>query len=121
MEKEGSNLLHPTLQIVLVRGLAGRCPHCGQGKLYRAYLKQVDHCASCGERFGGIETDDAAPWFTMLLAGIFSAPLFFIFQDFLSDHIVIGTLLILLIVVALILILLPRVKGILISAFWFAR
>ena len=120
MEK-GSDLLHPTLQLALARGLTGRCPHCGQGKLYRAYLKQVDHCASCGERFDDIATDDAAPWFTMLLAGVFAAPLFFIFQGLLSYHIVIGTLLILLIIIALVLILLPRVKGILISAFWFAR
>ena len=109
------------LKIALARGLIGRCPQCGQGKLYRAYLKQVDQCASCGERFDDIKTDDAAPWFTMLLAGIFAAPLFFIFQDLLSDHIVIGTILILVIIVALILVLLPRVKGILISAFWSAR
>lgn len=121
MDKEGSVLLNPTLQVALARGLVGRCPHCGQGKLYRAYLKQVDHCASCGEGFGDIETDDAAPWFTILLSGILAAPLFFIFQDLLADHIVIGTLLISLIVIVLILILLPRVKGILISAFWLGR
>ncbi|WP_274608695.1 DUF983 domain-containing protein [Mesorhizobium sp. 113-1-2] len=52
----------------------GRCPNCGQGKLYRTYQKQVERCAVCGERFGDIESDDAAPWFTVLIAGVFAAP-----------------------------------------------
>ena len=33
------------------RALLGRCPCCGQGKLMRAYLKQVENCAACGESF----------------------------------------------------------------------
>jgi uncharacterized protein (DUF983 family) len=49
--------------------LMGRCPCCGQGKLYRAYLKQVDQCSACGEKFGAIRADDAAPWLTILIVG----------------------------------------------------
>lgn len=121
MDKKSSDIFHPTLRVTLARGVVGRCPHCGRGKLYRAYLKQVDHCESCGERFGDIETDDAAPWFTILLTGILAAPFFMLFQGFISQHAMSGTLLILFIAIALVLFLLPRVKGILISAFWFSR
>lgn len=99
----------------------GWCPNCGQGKLYRAYLKQVEICAECGERFGDIESDDAAPWFTILLASIAAAPLYFLFQSLLTSHFVVTMILLVLIVIALILVLLPRVKGVLLSAFWLSR
>ena len=31
------------------RGLLGRCPRCGEGKLFYAYTKTVDTCPVCGE------------------------------------------------------------------------
>ncbi len=46
----------------LFRGLACRCPACGQGRLYRAYLKPVDACASCGEELHHQRADDAPPY-----------------------------------------------------------
>ena len=30
------------------RGVLGRCPNCGKGKLFRAYLKVADSCNVCG-------------------------------------------------------------------------
>jgi uncharacterized protein (DUF983 family) len=51
------------------RALLGRCPCCGQGKLMCGYLSQVENCASCGESFGQIRADDAAPWLTIILVG----------------------------------------------------
>jgi uncharacterized protein (DUF983 family) len=59
--------------------LLGRCPCCGQGKLYRAYLKQVDACSACGEKFGEIRADDAAPWLTILIVGHVFLPLALIY------------------------------------------
>jgi len=29
----------------LKRGFRGRCPRCGEGKLFRAFLKVDDHCS----------------------------------------------------------------------------
>lgn len=113
--------IRPTLQVALTRGFIGRCPNCGRGHLFRGYLKQVETCAKCGERFGDIESDDAAPWFTILLASITVAPLYFVFQTLLTSHFVIAMILLVLIMIALILVLLPRVKGVLLSAFWLSR
>lgn len=121
MNANNTEILSPSVQVALARGFIGRCPHCGRGKLFRAYLKQVDRCAECNERFGDIESDDAAPWFTMLITGLASAPLYFLFQTLLSTHFVLTMLLLVLIVIGLILALLPRVKGTLLSAFWRSR
>ncbi len=121
MDKGNHRFERPTLPVALIRGLVGRCPNCGKGKLYCAYLKQVENCSRCGERFGDIESDDAAPWFTILIAGLFAAPLYFLFQGMLLSHFALAMIAVSLIVIALILALLPRVKGALISAFWFSR
>jgi uncharacterized protein (DUF983 family) len=121
MDSDGADVARPTLQVALWRGFMGRCPNCGQGKLYRAYLKQVESCAECGAHFGDIESDDAAPWFTILLVSIAAAPLYFMFQTLLASYFAITMLLLVLIVVFLILVLLPRVKGVLLSAFWRSR
>jgi uncharacterized protein (DUF983 family) len=60
------------------RALRGRCPCCGEGRLFRSYLKQVEACAACNERFGAIRADDAAPWLTIILVGHIFLPLAFI-------------------------------------------
>jgi len=46
-----------------------RCPSCGEGRLFRAYLKQVDACSACGERYGHIRADDGPAWLTILVVG----------------------------------------------------
>lgn len=67
-----------SLKTAIRRALLGRCPHCGEGKLFRSYLKQVENCAHCGERFGHIRADDAAPWGTIILVGHVFLPLAFL-------------------------------------------
>ncbi len=53
------------------RGFSCRCPACGQGKLFRAYLKVVDHCENCGEELHHQRADDAPAYFTILIVGHF--------------------------------------------------
>ena len=65
------------LKLAVARALMGRCPACGKGKLMRGYLKQVDNCAACGESFGQIRADDAAPWATIILVGHVFLPMAF--------------------------------------------
>lgn len=57
------------------RALAGRCPRCGQGKLFQSYLKTVDTCTDCGESYGHIRADDGPAWLTILLVGHIIVPL----------------------------------------------
>jgi len=51
------------------RGAFYRCPNCGKGHLFQSYLKQVDTCASCGEKLGYIRADDGPTWLTLLIVG----------------------------------------------------
>lgn len=51
------------------RGVAHRCPNCGEGRLYRAYLKVVDRCEVCGHELGAYRADDGPAYFTILLVG----------------------------------------------------
>ena len=57
--------------LAMRRGLFGRCPKCGEGKLFRAYLKVADNCPSCGEAMHHQRADDAPAYFTMLIVGHF--------------------------------------------------
>src|SRR5262245_66387064 len=49
------------------RGFRERCPACGEGKLFRKYLKVVDRCDKCGEDLHHHRTDDAPPYFTIFI------------------------------------------------------
>jgi len=59
---------NPTKQ-AMIRGFFQRCPSCGKGHLFGAYLKQVDHCAACGESFAHIRADDGPAWLTVMVTG----------------------------------------------------
>jgi uncharacterized protein (DUF983 family) len=51
------------------RGFAQRCPACGRGRLFRTYLKTADACPACGEALHHHRTDDAPPYFTIVVVG----------------------------------------------------
>ena len=51
------------------RGLRGRCPACGRGHLFRAFLKVADRCDVCGEDFHHHRADDAPAYFVILIVG----------------------------------------------------
>jgi uncharacterized protein (DUF983 family) len=51
------------------RGMMGRCPHCGEGKLFRGFLKPVDHCQSCGEAMHHQRADDLPPYIVITIVG----------------------------------------------------
>lgn len=103
------------------RGWSQKCPACGNGKLYRQYLKVVDRCEACGEEMHHHRADDAPPYFTMIVTG----------------HVVVGGILIaeriwapetwvhlavwLPTLVLMSLWLLPRIKGALVGAQWALR
>lgn len=49
------------------RGLSGRCPACGEGKIFYRYLKVSDFCPACGEPLHHHRADDAPPYVTILV------------------------------------------------------
>ena len=103
---------------ILKRGLRGTCPKCGQAKLFRAYLKQVDHCPSCGQNWGAVRADDGPAWASMLVTGHLLAPFFYfiIFKTNLPDWA--STSLLVGLGVAICLAILPAMKGLFIALIW---
>ena len=51
------------------RGLRGRCPHCGEGRLFRGFLKPVDTCEACGEALHHQRADDLPPYVVITIVG----------------------------------------------------
>ena len=51
------------------RGAMGRCPHCGQGRMFSSYLRVNPHCAACNEALHHQRADDAPPYLTILVVG----------------------------------------------------
>jgi uncharacterized protein (DUF983 family) len=41
----------PKLRTVLGRGMRRRCPQCGQGKVFKGWLKMHDRCDVCGLQY----------------------------------------------------------------------
>ena len=49
--------------------LRARCPHCGEGRLFRSFLKTVDRCAGCGEVLHHHRADDLPAYLVVVLVG----------------------------------------------------
>ncbi|MCK1732846.1 DUF983 domain-containing protein [Bradyrhizobium sp. 138] len=52
-----------------LRGLACRCPRCGQGKLYAGILTLAPACDRCGLDYAFIDSGDGPAIFIIMLAG----------------------------------------------------
>jgi uncharacterized protein (DUF983 family) len=59
----------PPLSTALGRGLLGRCPSCGRGRIFNGYLHVVTACGVCAAPLGLARADDAPPYFTILVVG----------------------------------------------------
>ncbi len=108
----------PPIGAVVQRALRGRCPNCGQGQLFAAYLKQVERCPVCGERYGHIRSDDAAPWLTILIVGIILVPVIFLVESHTNWPVWASITLWPLVVALFALALLPRMKAVLVGLIW---
>ena len=106
---------------LLWRGLRGSCPRCGKGGIFKSYLVQNDACPACGENFSDIHADDGPAWCVMVLTGALVVPAAVVLSlhDVMPEWAAITTLLVL--AVAIVLLMLPRAKGIFIAILWRIR
>lgn len=63
------NVPEPTMAKALQRGSLSRCPNCGDGKLFRAFLKVSDTCPHCGEALHHHRADDLPAYIVMSIVG----------------------------------------------------
>ena len=55
------------LGLAMRRGAMGRCPNCGEARLFTGYLKVKDHCPNCGEALHHQRADDGPAYVTILI------------------------------------------------------
>jgi uncharacterized protein (DUF983 family) len=53
----------------VTNGMKLRCPHCGEGHLFRSYLKIADTCEVCGEELHHQRADDFPPYLSVVIVG----------------------------------------------------
>ena len=58
----------PAWIVALRRGLAMRCPACGEASAFQGYLKVRPVCPHCAAPLGRVPCDDAPPYITLILA-----------------------------------------------------
>ena len=61
-------------------GLTLRCPQCGKGGVFSAYLRLRDACTVCGADFKSADAGDGPAVFVILIVGAIVAPLLLILQ-----------------------------------------
>ena len=59
----------PPPPLPIARGLRGRCPRCGAGRLFRGFLQLRPRCESCGLDFNFADAGDGPAVFVILLGG----------------------------------------------------
>ena len=99
------------VRTAMLRGLRGRCPHCGTGRLFYRYLKVSPACEACGIDLDRYPSDDGPAYFTILLVGhLIIIPILLVPIVWQSSPAIIVPIVVIPLI-ALTLIILPRTKG----------
>ncbi|MGD1877673.1 MAG: DUF983 domain-containing protein [Kiloniellaceae bacterium] len=121
MIQQHDELLRPSLGVAMGRGLRGRCPACGRGKLFASFLKPVESCPACHEPLGHVRSDDAAPWLTILVVGHIVVPLMLSVERVSQWPEWVAMIVWPLVALGLAVAVLPRAKGFLMGIIWVTK
>jgi uncharacterized protein (DUF983 family) len=105
----------------MAHGARQRCPACGRGRLFRAFLKVDDRCPQCAEELSHHRADDAPAYFTMVIVGHVVVGGVLVLERAYEPNFWAHALLWLPVTVISSLLLLPRVKGALVGLQWALR
>jgi uncharacterized protein (DUF983 family) len=103
------------------RGLRGRCPRCGEGKLFRAFLKVADHCSVCGLDFTPHRADDLPAYLVIVIVGHIVVPMILWIETDYSPSVPLQLAIYLPLTLILSLVLLQPVKGAVVGVQWALR
>ena len=105
----------------LKRGFRGRCPRCGQGKLFRAFLKVDNRCSVCGLDFTPHRADDLPAYLVIVIVGHIVVPTALLIETDYSPPVGLQLAIYLPLTVVLSLALLQPVKGAVVGLQWALR
>lgn len=103
------------------KGLALRCPNCGEGKILHSYLKVHDECSVCHEEFHHHRADDGPAYVTILIVGHVMIFALTMMWEFWRPSALTMALTISAIALVTALAMLPRVKGMIVAYQWAKR
>jgi uncharacterized protein (DUF983 family) len=103
------------------RGLRCRCPRCGDGKLFRAFLKVDDHCTVCGLDFTPHRADDLPAYLVIIIVGHVVVPLALMIETNYSPPVAWQLAIYLPVTLVASLLLLQPVKGAVVGVQWALR
>ena len=109
------------LWTALKRGLRGRCPRCGEGKLFRAFLKVDDHCSVCGQDFTAHRADDLPAYLVIVIVGHIVVPAALMIETNYSPPVALQLAIYLPVTLVASLALLQPVKGAVVGMQWALR
>lgn len=102
----------------LVRGARGRCPACGEGRLFAGYLAVAHTCGHCGEALHHQRADDAPPYFSTFVVGHVVVGLVLSVELWYAPPLWVHAALWVPLTIALVLVSLPPIKGVLVGQQW---
>ena len=105
----------------LKRGFRGRCPRCGEGKLFRAFLKTADSCSNCGQDFTPHRADDLPAYLVIVIVGHIVVPLALMIETNYSPPVALQLAIYLPLTFVASLVLLQPVKGAVVGLQWAFR
>jgi uncharacterized protein (DUF983 family) len=105
----------------LKRGFRGRCPRCGEGKLFRAFLKVDDRCSVCGLDYTPHRADDLPAYLVIIIVGHIVVPLALMIESNYSPPVALQLAIYLPLTLVASLLLLQPVKGAVVGVQWALR
>jgi uncharacterized protein (DUF983 family) len=105
----------------LKRGFRGRCPRCGEGKLFRAFLKVDNACSVCGLDFTPHRADDLPAYLVIVIVGHIVVPMALMIETNYSPPVALQLAIYLPVTLVASLALLQPVKGAVVGLQWALR
>ena len=103
------------------RGFFCRCPNCGDGKMFRAFLKTADHCDRCGQDFSHHRADDLPAYLVIVIVGHIVVPIALWIETNYSPDVLLQLAIYLPITLIASLLLLQPIKGAVVGLQWALR
>lgn len=109
------------LVTAMKRGFFCRCPNCGEGKMFRAFLKTADHCDRCGQDFSHHRADDLPAYLVIVIVGHIVVPIALWIETNYSPDVLLQLAIYLPITLIASLLLLQPIKGAVVGLQWALR
>lgn len=99
-------------------GLRGRCPYCGEGKVFHGFLEFAAACNNCGADFTNDDVGDGPTVFVIFIVGIFIVPMALAFQLIFDASTLLTLAIWIPIIIGVCLILLRLLRGVMFNLAW---